>query len=66
MNSVFKEILKSNFNIVDITNFEFKLFPEKKVSNKKVRGSIRSQVGKFLPYDQFERNISFLKNNPLP
>lgn len=66
MKSLIREILKTQFNITDIYNFDFKLFPEKKVSTKNVRGSVRSQLGKFLSEDQFNQNKQLIEENPLP
>lgn len=66
MKNMFKEILQNQFNITDINNFDFKFLRGRKISNKNVRGSVRSQLGKFIPDNQFDQNKRTIENNPLP
>ena len=66
MNNIIQRILREHFEINDTVHFTFKLFKDKKVSTKKVRGSVRSQMGKIMPYDQFDLNKKEIEANPLP
>lgn len=66
MKNIFKEILQNQFNITDINNFDFKFLLGRKISNENIRGSIRSQLEKFLPENQFDENRKVIENNPLP
>lgn len=66
MKNIIKEILEKQFNIIDIYNFDFKFLRGRKISNKNVRGSVRSQLGMFLSEDQFDQNKRIIESIQLP
>jgi len=66
MENIFSKLLSDHYQITDPDNFEYKSYKTNNISKKRIRGSVRSQLGKFLPIDQFERNKKIIKSNPLP
>ena len=52
--------------ISDSVNTSYKVYPNKKITTKKLRGSVRAQLLKFLFPNQIDKDLSFRKRHPLP